>query len=884
MAMTLTAQMDPEHVCGPPSHCAPSPIGLLRCLHMACSPEPKLDWAASLHGFVAHPVPIITGRTYPPAIPPQIWGPPTPSDHSSQATAVPYHGLSPDHFYPNSPSPPPHSPSPRPASDSVLPWVPSPPRAFSPPTPFAARRALGTELLRQPAPTLRNPSTRSRPPQTVRFDEAQIAMAENESPEKPRALRRDLSQLSGGQVTPGLDDGPFIQYALDALTREDGLPLSESLASRGSSNNAHVSAVPRTAPSQPLPEHQPTPAVPYNPLGLAAFKTGTPSTSSDEENYIPVSRAQPDVLGPMKRVAVPYRYVEHSQGTKLGRKYVAPNHKPTILRPMSFMLLTTLCILMIVALIISAVYSKQHTGLLLYPGTINTGHYFLFRILPQILGAIIFLYAQAMILTTFRILPFERMNNEDPEERHGAIFLDLYPRSFLWPHLAGPTPIKIYAFAAWLMNFSLPLLSTLFGMLYLEGEWIWATVQGVAWTLVALYLVYLAGLGTLGWFWFQRDTGMLWDIRSIADMVPMLHHSNAMASYKGTEVLATRRELEEKLQDRMVDRLGYWQFGTASTVQAGTQAPGAYWWGIGTPGEEADSNRAVPRGAKQEPYWGASYLENEVRYRYLPWGLRTPQMLAFFIAGIAVLVVLFVVSFLPSTRLSRGFTPEVPARPNSDGFSPANFLYSFVPSLLGQILFLLFQSLEMPYKQLKPWGELSRPDGETARRSILLDYAACHPFQVTYRAVKRRHYRLAAVSTLATLFVFLPILGGGLFTALTISGTRNVRMFPSMPVYGVVLALLGLYVAGLGLMLPGRGRYRLPHAVRCLAEIFSFVANDEIAGSDPAFRFPRDKTDMMGRLGAGRSDESMWWFGAAAGRDEVMGVRRVRRYTERRGV
>ncbi|KAL2112832.1 hypothetical protein VUR80DRAFT_6403 [Thermomyces stellatus] len=823
-----------------------------------------------------------TRRSHPPAIPPQIWGPPTSSDQSSPATAVPYHGLSPDHFYPKSPSPPPHSPSPRPASASVLPWVPSPPRAFSPPTPFATERTLGT-LLQRPALTLRSPSTHSRPPQSVRFDKAQIAMAASESTNMPRPVSRARSQSSGGQVTPGLDDSPFIQYALDALTREDGMPLSESLPSTGSSNNGRVGVVPRTAPSQPPSQHQPTPAMPYDPLELAVSKTGTPSSSSDEDDYIPVPTAQPDVSSPTKRVAVPYEEVERSQSTRPGREYGALDYKPTALRPTSFMLLTTLCILMVGALIVSAVYSKQHTGLLLYPGTINSGHYFLFRILPPILGAIIFLYAQAMILTTYRILPFERMSNEDPNERYGAIFLDLYPRSFLWPRLAGPAPVKIYAFAAWLMNFSLPLLSALFGMVYVEGDWMWATVQGVAWTLVALYLVYLVGLGILGWFWFRRETGMLWDIRSIADMVPMLHHSNARSSYKGTEVMATRRELEEKLQNHMFDRLGYWRFEGISAAPAGTHV-GAYWWGIGTPGEEADQDRAVPRGTEREPYWAASDLEKDVRYRYLPWALRTPQMLAFVGAGVAVLVALLVVSFIPATRLSRGFTPEVPVRPNRDAFSPANFLYSFVPSLLGQILFLLFQSLEMSYKQLKPWGELSRPEGEIARRSILLDYAACQPFQVIYRAMKRRHYRLAAISTLATVFVFLPVLGGALFTALTISGTRTVRMFPSMPVYGVVLALLGLYVAGLGVMLPDRGRYRLPHSVRCLAEIFSFVANDDIAGSDPAFRFPRDKTDMMGRLGAGRNDESRWWFGVAAGRDEVLGVRRMRRYTEKRGV
>ena len=760
----------------------------------------------------------------------------------------------------------------------MLPWVPSPPRALSPPTPFATERALGTDLIRQPLPAHRKDPTRRRPSQSVRFDEAQIAMAAADGAERPRALGRDLSQSSGGQVTPGLDDGPFIQYALDALTREDGVLLSESLPSSGSSNYGLVSGVRHPVQSQPAPQQQPPPQAP---LGPSAFKAGTPSTSSDEDSYIPAPGAQPHGFSPAKRVAVPRRDVERSQGIRPGRKYGALDYKPAILRPTSFILLATLCIIMIAALIFSAVYSKQQTGLLPYPGTLNTGHYFLFRILPQILGAVLFIYAQAMIVTTHRILPFERMYSEDPEERHGAIFLDLYPRSFLWPYLAGPAPVKIYAFVTWLMNFSLPLLSSLFGMVYVEGEWVWATVQGVGWTLVALYLIYLAGLCVLGWFWFKRDTGMLWDIRSIADMVPMLHHSNARSSYKGTEVVATRRDLKEKLRDRMDDRLGYWQYERISAAPVDTHV-GAYWWGLGTAGEEQDSKKAVPRAVKREPYWSASDLENEVRYRYLPWGLRTPQLLAFAVAGIAVLVVLLVVSFHPNTRLSRGFTPEVPARPNGDAFSPANFLYSFVPSLLGQILFLLFQSLEMAYKQLKPWAELSKPDGATAGQSILLDYAACQPFHVIYRALKKRHYRLAMISTLTILFIFLPILGGALFTALTISGTRNVRMFPSMPTYGVVLALLGLFVAGLGVMLPDRGRYRLPHGVRCLAEIFSFVANDDIAESDPAFRFPRDKTDMLGRLGTERHDESKWWFGIGPGSEEVIGVRRVRRYTERR--
>lgn len=695
---------------------------------------------------------------------------------------------------------------------------------------------------------------------------------------------REQSQSSGGHVTPGLDETPFIQYALDALTREDGEPPARGLPSREPSSHAPVGAAPQAAQSQRATQPRSTPTSPYDPLRFSAFNTESPSITSDEDNYIPASRGQPRPLVSTKRVAVPYSEVDRSQGTGPGVRHDAPNYKPTILRPASFIVLIILCILMVAALVFCGAYSKQQSGLTPFLGTMSGGHYFLFRILPPMLGAVLLIYAQAMVVTTFRILPFERMHSEDPKDRHGAIFLDLCPRSFLWPHIVGPLPVKACISATWLLNFSLPLLSTLFSNAYVEGKWVWATVQGVVWTLVALYIIYVAALATLAWFWFRRDTGMLWDIRSIADVIPMLHHSNARASYKGTETAPTRRDLEEKLQDRMEDRLGYWQFERTGAAPEDMQV-GSYWWGIGASGAEQD-DRAVPRAVKKEPYSAVSDTEAltpEARHRYLPWGLRSGPLLAFVMAGVALVVALLAVSFHPNTRLARGFLPRIRARPDKDAFSPANFLYSFIPALLGMILFLAFQSLDMTYRRLMPWGELSDPEGATARQSILLDYTACLPLQVVYKALKRGHYRLALVSTLSTLLVFLPVLSGGIFTAMTISGTRTTRMFPSMPAYGVVLALLGLLVAGLAVMLPGRNRFRLPHGVGCLAEVFSFVAGDEVAGSDPAFKFPRDRVEMLGRLGVGMGGgESRWWFGVGAGREEAVGVRRVRRFTERR--
>ncbi|SPN99800.1 uncharacterized protein DNG_02652 [Cephalotrichum gorgonifer] len=841
-------------------------------------------------------------RPQPPAaVPPQFWGPPTPSADSdrsglssSQSTVLPYHGMSPDHFYPNSPSPAPNSPSPRPADPVVLPWAHSPPQAVSPPAHYATERIPKPEQIRPPRAThQRTPSSRNRPPQSVRFDETQIAMTEAEAggAEKPKMPSRELSQSSTGKLTPGVDDTPFIQYALDALTREDGVPLSESLPSTHSSPRSpaiHTSQATRPPPAAQQLQN-PAAAMPYTPPNRRSFGPEAPPIASEELNPIPAAaaapapahdtRLQPSLFSPTKRVVVPYGDAQRSRGAAPGDQYGALHYTPTILRLPSFVALATLCVLTIAVLIFSAIYSKQKNGLLVYPGTLNSGHYFLFRILPQGLGAVLFFYSQAIIATTLRVLPFERMSRDNATERHGATFLDLYPRSFLWPRLVGPAPVKICIAATWLMNFSLPLLSALFGIVYVKGEWRWATVQAIAWTLVALHLVYLAAVGLLGWFWFRRDTGMQWDIRSIADIVPMLHHSNARPSYKATESIATRRELKERLQDRMTDRLGFWEFQTSNAEPKGVQV-GRYWWGVRTAGEPAVV------GVKPERDSTSTDLEAmtaESRHRYLPWCLGSTQLMCFVLTGAGVLIALIAVSVHPKTKLAGGFSPEVEVRPDGNAFSPANFLYSFIPSLLGQILFLLFQSVELSYRQLKPWGELSNPEGALAGDSILLDYAACQPFQTIYKAVGRRHYRLAFVSLASTLAVLLPVLGGGLFMALTVSGTPEVRMFPSMAAYGIVLALLGLLVCALGVMVPKRDKYRLPHGVGCIAEIFSFVSNDEIAEADPAFRFPRTREDMVTRLGVGKGGvgETRWCLGVAPGREEVVGVRRAVRYTAR---
>jgi hypothetical protein len=195
------------------------------------------------------------------------------------------------------------------------------------------------------------------------------------------------------------------------------------------------------------------------------------------------------------------------------------------------------------------------------------------------------------------------------------------------------------------------------------------------------------------------------------------------------------------------------------------------------------------------------------------------------------------------------------------------------------ILYLLFQPLDMSLRKLQPWEELGNPNGATASRSLLLDYAAALPFQCTWKALKVGHYRVAAMSGASLLFILLPVLAGGVFFPLTIQSS-GVCMMPNLPSFYVTLTVLILYLIALVVLIPHRYQMRLPHAVDCPAEIFSFVYNSGIL-TDAAFRAPRTKQDLVMRLTAPSvaGHEGRYTFGVYRGRNgkESLGIERIGR-------
>ena len=887
--------------------CMPLPNDALR------SNSPLLSRGDLLaHG---HPL-LVPPPRYPPG------GPRTPSNHSDATLRDPEAG----HVSSNMASPSsretivPHRPVP-PSTSTSTSEIYGPDRIFGPPlippSSAAPPSSVAAPLLPESPPTVPPASAFPWPakPHTGTMDR-RTQLEEQMNASMLTQFRDDLVR-EACTVTPGVDETPYLQYAIEALTRDRDTgysgndtsstnpipPIPPVVFDRGLGYYQQPSATTPQAgqqwQQQQQQQQQPTQAHSRRSRGFGSARTLQPLESLTEEDHLGFPRRQtlgPDFRAPLSNaetlqpnewVPISEQAIVESIGLEKAGTYPPLDFLPWILRPISFAVLILLCVLMIAALIACAVSSQMKHGLTPYAGTIHGGQYFVFRMLPQLLAAVIFSYSQFVVTTMFRIRPFVLLASDDPGVREGALFQDLYPTTFLWPQLLGGWGTWLPILTTWLIGITLPLQSSLFTVILVDGAWVWATVQGVAWTLVALYVTLLAAMAIAMLSWSRiTETGLLWDPRSIADTVVAISETNTAADYYGTQLAGTRDRLRFALRRRHGDRLGYWTWrdgrpefwyglGHWMGAEKSSAFPDNYERLSGNADREKGGSAAINRDAE------AASLSPEVRHRYLPWCMRSGQLGLSVLVFFVLLMILFIVSFRPSTRLTSGFLPMLPAAPTTEAFSPADFLYSFLPSLLGLLLYLFFQTLEISFRILQPWAALSNERGAEAGESLLADYASCAPFQGALHAAKNHHWRLAAVSLLSPLFLLLPVLAGGMFMALTRLEDGQVRMFPNVPALAILLTLLVLYLAALVSLLPRRRPFRLPHAVACLAEVVSFLANDDLL-RDQAFKACRAREEMIAAIGL---DGGVRWAFGITPTDGMPGVSRARRrYTERRRV
>ncbi|KAG0650538.1 hypothetical protein D0Z07_3078 [Hyphodiscus hymeniophilus] len=369
------------------------------------------------------------------------------------------------------------------------------------------------------------------------------------------------------------------------------------------------------------------------------------------------------------------------------------------------------------------------------------------------------------------------------------------------------------------------------------------------------------------------------------------HPPGRLFRYNATRPLTTESAVQVPMRDHLKirsDRLGYWR--TPNRTQGIFYCVGEA--GASTRQYTLEGGKIHEKPSRSDIYQHsdvekATLLHSEeVRFRYITWYLRDSFTIFWAVAAFILLLALIVVSFLSSTAIRKGFAPQVSPVSNSQGFSPANFLYSFIPSIIGLLLYLFFQPLDMSLRQLQPWAELGQEGGGTADQSLLSDYISRSPIGCAWHAFGAGHYKVAIVSTMSFLFILLPILGGGLFFALT-TPSNGVRMIPNLPAFYILLAILILYLLGLLILIPNRRLLHLPHAIDCLAEIFSFVYNSQML-DDASFRSPRTKADLVARLMSVRvgGREAKYEFGVHEGRDgrEWIGIERIGRDGHRRQI
>ncbi|KAF2022038.1 hypothetical protein BU24DRAFT_430493 [Aaosphaeria arxii CBS 175.79] len=640
-------------------------------------------------------------------------------------------------------------------------------------------------------------------------------------------------------TTPGMDDTPYIRFAIDQLTRDEEV--------RGS----------RAYPQPSVPEDYPVERmVPDDGLGYMQQEQELQRKLSHppppKPKQIPVRSG--DAIPP-RDVFVQFRPSPQSL------PHAPLNFVPAILRPLWLGLFILACSIMLAALIFVAIYSNRSGGLGLWDyGTFGDVRYFVLEYLPTLLGMIILVWLFQVQIALQRIIPFMAMTSESTQKRSNAVFIDLYPMQFLVPRLqyfkAGQPLFGAFYLISWLFYWTIPLLASAFNVRYDTNAqlWRWLAVQGVVWATAALYILLIIALLMIMIILLRTQTGLKWDPRSLADIIALLERSNIMGDYAGSE---TWQKHGFKHLGGRSDRLGYW-----ST----TRKPNDVFYGIGEEGADTrrysvEQGRIREKGPERSSFPDATSQGDQqpgdfsirmdirserVRLRYLPWYLRDTSVIAWIVTVVVLLVAFLVVSFVNSAaRL--GFLPQVFARTDASGFSASNFLYSFVPAFIGHLFFLAILTYDYSLRNLRPYMTLSSKGGATAEQSLLVDYSSRLPLSATLAALENKHYQNAVLSLVSLCSTAIPVLAGGCFWTQWYTEGNVVRVAADLPGYYALCVFLALYAVGAVALLPSRRRAALPHESNTISEIISWVYQSQII-TDRAFARPQTKSQLVARL------------------------------------
>lgn len=725
--------------------------------------------------------------------------------------------------------------------------------------------------------------------------------------------------------TPGMDDTPYIRFALDQLTRDEEVrgsrryPFPTSYAVPGAYPSPGGTGVPHelegpqgTEPHRGDSDTMPAAAAAAAAVPLAVYERDRPEQKAMFASELPPRNPQRLSSGgpfPPPLAARPHTAQQQQprsaadilgQHIPQGGDTFIPlpestaaqlRFLPGILRLPQLCVFLALVLAYTICLVFCAAWSLARRGIWAY-GTFGDARYFVFEYLPTLLGMLLFFWTVQIEVAVYRIAPFIAMASASPRARRVGPRLPLVPKGFLLPFFghfsAGLGVVGSFVLAAWLQIWTIPLLASSFNVFFFgtgsKGQWRWIATQGPIWTVIALYLLLFATTVSLMLWLRRQSTGLKWDPRSLADLIVLVERSNALDGVDAAEPA----------------QLGYWR--TAARPQEvfhtyGVAEKAARRYGVEEgrileksaggnfpppvsrfSAEPEDLERGGEQRHSREKMLGDSRNGSEDETRrprrpaggLIPWFLRPSMAALWMIIAVVLLLAYLIVSYLPSTRVARGFLPDVPAPVSRLGFSATNFLYSFVPAALGMWALLFWMDIDHAYRRLQVFaaltpatshteaekGEDEIQNGEVAERSLLLAYPADMPAFVTASAAVNRHWRVALLSLITLLAAAIPILAGGVFWAQFYVPQQRIRISVQPPAYHALSALAAVYALAYLLIFPSRRlrsaadhlrRQHVPGETTSFASVLVLVRQSRVL-NDIAFRSPASKIDLVTRL------------------------------------
>ncbi|KAE8355148.1 hypothetical protein BDV28DRAFT_58232 [Aspergillus coremiiformis] len=694
-----------------------------------------------------------------------------------------------------------------------------------------------------------------------------IPMTESTSRQVPR------DSYAGPPPTPGMDDVPYLRFAINQLTRDE-----ESRRVR--------------RPSSAASEDYPVDRLIWD-EGLGYFVRSPESSRIPPVEQPLLQHPSPGPVDRSPQESVELEAFVAVNTPKDGLLYPRLDFVPGVLRPWALLAVIFCTLLMIAGIVFCNVWSQKYQGVWDYDGLVSA-RYFVVQFLPQVLAVIITLWTFVIQAAIYRTMPFAILASER-KLGHVLQRLPSLSRNFLVPDFShfqhGEPLVGLSLVSIWLSNLiTLPLLSSFFQakwfMIDGRGTWRWTAVQDVGWALVAVYGLLTLALVALVFRFVRTWSGLMWDPVSLADLISIIQRSNILPDFEQSEILP---DVGDSLNARTL-RLGYWQLSNREATFYGIGEVAAP---LGNPSLHLSekSREKQPYGLTRVSYdveqqvgegkygFDEHIYAPSVRYRWTPWFLRDTFIVAWTVTIGALFIAFVLVSFIHDA-IQGGFPPRLPTLPSAKSFSSSNFLYSFIPALIGNVLFLAWQPIDVYFRALQPFASLSSPEGAPAEKSLLLSYPSCFPFHVTALAILHKHYKVAWISFMGVASAGIPILAGGVFIALNYPSEAEIRIAAQMPAFYATVAFCALYTVSFLCIWPRRCRY-LPHDISTLADQISFLYQSPLL-SDKILREPRSKADLVTRLvmpPPGDRDHPLYGFGIYVGRDgkEHLGIDRLHR-------